>query len=159
MPITQPAYAIGTLTSTGVNVSADDTVTIGLVVYTFKASVTTTANEVKVGADAAASLANLKAAINASNATVHGSLTVANPHVVATTLTETTLKVVAKVPGVIGNVIGTTEDADTLSWGGTVLASGTGSIYTAIGQILATEQVNSAVEQILRSLDADAAAN
>lgn len=159
MPITQPAYAIGTLTSDATNITADDTVTIGLVVYTFKASVTTTANEVKVGADAAASLANLKAAINASDATVHGSLTVANPHVVATTLTATTLKVVAKVPGVIGNVIGTTEASTHLSWGGTVLAGGTGSIYTAISQILSTEQVNSAVEQILRSLDADAASN
>ena len=58
MPITALVYGFGTLTSTGVQVTANDTVTIAGVAYTFKASVTTTANEVKIGADAAGSLAN-----------------------------------------------------------------------------------------------------
>jgi hypothetical protein len=157
--ISSLVYASGTLTSTGVQVTANDTVTIGGVTYTFKASVTTTANEVKIGADAAGSLANLKAAINASDPTVHGSLTVVNPHVVATTLTSTTLKVVSKVPGAIGNFIATTEVAATLSWGAATLASGSGSVATAISELLAGGQINADVEQTLRSMDGDSVVN
>lgn len=137
--------AVGTLTSTGTNVSANDTVTVGGVVYTFKASVTTTANEVLIGADAAASLANLKSAINLDGTAVYGSATVENPHVTATTLTSTTLKVEAKVAGTIGNLIASTESAATLSWGGAVLASGAGFLPQAIEDILSYAQVNSEV--------------
>lgn len=159
MPITALAYASGTLTSDATNVTANDTVTVGSVTYTFKASVTTTANEVKVGADAATSLSNLKAAINASDPTVHGSLTVANPNATATTLTATTLKVVAKTPGTVGNFIPTTEASTHLSWGGAVMSGGTGGINTAITELLASEQVNSAVEQILLSIDGTSTSN
>lgn len=157
--ITPVVAAFGTLTSTGVNVSANDTVVIGGQTYTFKASVTTTANEVKIGADAAGSLANLKAAINASDPTVHGSATVANAFVTATTLTATTLKVVAKVPGSVGNFITTTKTAVTLSFGGAVLASGSGAVNTAISEILAGCQLSAEVEQLLRSFDGNSETN
>ena len=118
--------ASGTLTSDATNVSADDTVTIGEVVYTFKASVTTTANEVKVGASASVSLDNLKAAINgaAGGGTTYGSETVAHPLVTATDKTATTLKVVAKTSGVGGNSIASTEESTHLSWGGATLSGG-----------------------------------
>lgn len=159
MPITALAYASGTLTSDATNVTANDTVTVGLVTYTFKASVTTTANEVKIGADAATTLANLKKAIAASDTSVHGSLTVANPLAKGTTLTATTLKIVSKVPGAIGNLIATTEASTHLSFGGTVLSGGTGYLYTAIGELLASEQLNAALIQILKSLDSDSEAN
>jgi hypothetical protein len=143
------AYAAQTLTSNGTDVTAADTVTIGTVVYTFRASVTTTANEVKVGGTAAASLDNLKAAINASDPTVHGSLTVANPYVEATTNTDTTQVVVAKVPGLVGNYIPTTKSAATLTWGTTVLAGGTGSVYVALQEIITQCQLNADVLQAL----------
>lgn len=119
-------FAVATLTSTGVNVSADDTVTIGAVTYTFKASVTTTANEVKIGADAAESLANLKKAINltGTGGTEYGSATVIHPTVRASTLTATTLLLVAKTAGTGGNALASTEAAATLSFGAGTFAGG-----------------------------------
>ena len=161
--ITALVYASQTLTSDGTNVTADDTVTVGSQTYTFKASVGSTANQVLVGADAAASLTNLKAAINADAAgagTLFGSATVAHTNVVATTLTSTTLKVVSKVPGTIGNHVPSTETSTHLSWGDETLAGGTGSIATAISEILDGRlQLTSAVEQALRELDGDASAD
>ena len=145
--------AFGTITSTGVQVTANDTVTIGGQVYTFKASVGATANEVKIGADAAGSLANLKAAINASDSTVHGSATVANAYVQATTLTSTTLKVVCRIPGAIGNFVTTTEAAATLSWGGSVLASGSGSLATVFSEILSAAQLDADQYQAILGFD------
>lgn len=143
-------YASQTLTSDATNVTAADTVTIGGVVYTFRASVTTTANEVKVGADAATSLANLKAAINASDPTVHGSLTVFNPYVVAGAITATTLVVTSHEPGLSQNFIATTEASTHLSWGAAALAGGTGSVFVALQEIVTQDQMNSSV---LQSID------
>lgn len=62
------------------NPSAADTVTIGATTYTFRASVSTTANEVLIGANKEATLVNLIAAINGGNGsgTLYGSDTVAN---------------------------------------------------------------------------------
>lgn len=57
------AYALGTLTAAA-NVADTETVTIGGKVYTFQATLTNVDGNVKVGADAATSLANLHAAIN-----------------------------------------------------------------------------------------------
>lgn len=125
--------AVGTLTSTGVNVTLGNTVTINGIVYTF---VTTpaAAYEVKRGASAAASLVNLKSAINADPnglATgLYGRDTEVNPYVAATTIAATTLLVQAKQYGVGGNSITTTEVAATLSWGAATLASGAGTMTT-----------------------------
>jgi hypothetical protein len=163
MPITNaPVYASGTLTSDATNVTANDTVVVGSVTYTFKASVTTTANEVLIGANAAATLSNLKDAINkvtAGSGVTYGSLTVINPDVAATTLSATTLALVSKVPGTVGNFIPTTEASTHLSLGGTVLAGGTNSIWQAIDDILATEQINAEVTQMLKSVDKDSTTN
>lgn len=124
---TQSVAAEGfqTLTSTGVQVTAADTVTIGSVTYTFRAAVTTTANEVLIGASAAATLQNLKDAINLTGTTAqYGSLTVVNPTVGAGAITPTTLVVYAKTGGTAGNALATTKSAATLSFGAATLAGG-----------------------------------
>lgn len=152
--LTALVRAFNTLTSDATDITANDTVTIGGVVYTFKASVTTTANEVKVGGTAAVSLANLKKAINASDSSVHGSLTVANPYVVATTLTATTLKVVARVPGAIGNFIPCLATSTHLNdWTAAVCAGGSGSVATAFSEILSAAQLSADQYQALFELD------
>lgn len=117
--------AVTTLTVTGQPIAAE-TVVLGAVTYTFRASVTTVANEVLIGADAAASLANLKAAINleAGSGTKYGSLTVVHPTVEAFAITATTLKVRAKVGGTAGNALASTETLTNGSFPGATFNSG-----------------------------------
>jgi hypothetical protein len=126
--------AVATLTSDGTNVTADDTVTVDSVTYTFKAAVTTTANEVKIGADAAESLANLKHAINLDGtAGVYGSATVVHPTVGAGALTATTLQLYAKTGGTAGNSLVSTEASTHLSFGGTTFSGG--AVATGISSL------------------------
>lgn len=120
------AKAFGTLTASG-NAVAAETVTIDGRVYTWRAAVTTTANEVLVGASASASLDNLKAAINldpAGSGTLYGSLTTVHPTVGAGAKTATTLIVYAKTGGTAGNSLTTTEAMTNGAWGAGTLASG-----------------------------------
>lgn len=157
------ARAVGTLTFTGVNdvPTADDTVTIGGKTYTFKASVTTVDGQVKIGATATATIANLAAAIGlgAGAGTVYGSATVINPYCRVKSTGTVTLVVEAKVPGAIGNLIASTVSGglSEASWGGTVLASGSGSIHTAISEIRTQCQLNSDVLQALDAIDGSSA--
>lgn len=118
--------ATGTLTSSGVDVTANDTVTIGAVTYTFKAGPTTVANEVKIGGTAAITLANLKKAINLTGVagTDYGSLTVIHPTVRADTITATTLLLVAKTAGTGGNSLAFSKSAATLSVTAATLTGG-----------------------------------
>lgn len=91
------------LLDTSSNFSADDTVTIGTTVYTFKADPSSTAFAVDIGGDAATSLANLKAAINLSGTpdTEYGAGTTQHPWAIAEDIdTGDRLKVTA--PGGIG---------------------------------------------------------
>ncbi len=124
------AKAVGTLTSDATVPTAADTVVVGSVTYTFRAAVTTTANEVKLGSGGAAaadSLANLKAAINADPAgsgVTYGSLTVVNPTVGAGALTATTLQMYAKTGGTAGNSLTSTEGSTHLSYGASTLLGG-----------------------------------
>lgn len=133
------AYAVGTLTSTGVNVSDGDTVTIGSTVYRFKNTMAQ-AYDVKIGADAATSLANLKKAINATGTAgvEYYTGTLVHPSVNAGTLTSTTLAVAANVKGTAGNSIASTEAAVTLSWGAATLASGADPTATEFVDALVT---------------------
>jgi hypothetical protein len=131
--------AKATLTSDGTNVTAADTVTIGSVTYTFRAAVTTTANEVKIGADAATTLANLKSAVNLDgNTAVYGSLTVVNPDASAGAITATTLVLYAKTAGTGGNSLTSTEASTHLSFGGATFAGGAAS--TGVSPIFFTPQ-------------------
>lgn len=131
---------IGTLTLAA-NAVADETVTIGSTVYTWKAAPTTVAYQVKVGADAAASVVNLVAAINlgSGSGTLYGSLTAVHPTcrafdgaldtVVVHTKSDTTLTAV-------GTLIATTETMTQGSWGAATLADGTDGTnvaFTATG--------------------------
>lgn len=115
--------ATGTLTLTE-QVTADDTVTIGSKTYTFKASVGTTADEVKIGADASATLDNLIAAINgtAGAGGTYGSNTVAHADVTAAAGTGDTMDLTAVVAGTAANSIATTE---TLTGAGNVFGAAT----------------------------------
>lgn len=116
--------AVATLTVTG-NAVAAETVTIGSVTYTWRAA-PSAANEVLIGNSAAASLANLKKAVNLTGVagTDYGAATVVNPDAGASTLTATTLLFYAKAGGTGGNALASTETMTVGSFGGTTFASG-----------------------------------
>lgn len=122
------AQLAGTFSGVG---TANDTITIAGVVYTLKAAPTTVANEVKIGASAAATAENLVAAINAGAGagTNYGSLTVANPSVTAVADGAVVL-FVARTPGEAGNAIAVSEDGTGFSFAGgaTALAGGNDQI-------------------------------
>lgn len=122
--------ATGTLTSTGTNVSNNDTVTINGVVYTFKTALTPAANEVLIGTSANDSLVNLYYAIARVDEFAgikYGAATVVNAFVYSSLPAALTLVVRAKVGGTAGNAYTTTEAAATLSWGGATLSGGVAS--------------------------------
>lgn len=121
-------HAESVLTSDGTVPSSGDTVTIGDETYTFVSSLSDPAIpfEVVIGTSAATALDNLKAAINlsAGEGSVYGTGTTKNTSVVATDNTDTTQKVVARVPGTAGNSIAVSETSNHLSWGGSTLGGG-----------------------------------
>lgn len=115
------------LTASGV-FTAGETITAGDVTYTVVTALSNPAvpNEVLRGANAAATLDNLKSAINATAGagTTYSTGTVANPQVTATTNTDTAQTVEAYTIGVAGNAIVTTETCANAAWGAGTLASG-----------------------------------
>jgi hypothetical protein len=116
--------ASGTLTSDATNPSDGDTFVLGAITYTFKTNLTGAANEIKIGADAATTLDNVKSAVNATAGagSTYGTGTVANAQASATTNTNTTQLFVAVTAGAAGNSIVLTENSSHL----TVSGSGTG---------------------------------
>lgn len=117
--------ATGTLTLSG-NAVADETVTIGAKTYTWKATVSTTANQVKIGATASDSLDNLIAAVNAGagSGTVYGSSTTANAAGTAAAGAGDTLVFTAGAVGTASNSVATTETMTAGSWGAATLTGG-----------------------------------
>lgn len=81
--------------------------------------------EVKIGADAATSLDNLKAAINATGTgeTEYSSGTLAHPLVTATTNTDTAQTVVPRFKAITTSIV-TTETGANSAWGAATIASG-----------------------------------
>lgn len=129
IPPSAPVAATGILTGTA-NVAELDTVTVdsggNQRVYRFM-DVMVAAYDVQRHATLlATSLANLKAAIDASGTpgVEYFAGTAAHPTVSGSTLTATTLKVVADTAGAAGNDIVTTEVSTNLSWGGARLSGG-----------------------------------
>jgi hypothetical protein len=117
--------ATGTLTIVnGQNAVADETVTIGTTVYTWKAA-PSAANEIDIGTDDDESCANLAAAINggAGEGTAYGTGTVAHADVVAYPGTNI-VDLVAKEGGAAGNDIATTETMTQGSFAAATLVGG-----------------------------------
>lgn len=116
--------ASGTITFAGVP-TADDTVTIGARVYTFKAAVSA-ADEVLIGASGAASASNLSAAINAGagSGTAYGSGTVAHADVDAS-VSGSVVTVTAKASGTAGNAIALLKSGTNITVSGATLTGGT----------------------------------
>jgi hypothetical protein len=125
------AKAAGTLTGTGTQPANGDTVTVGGVTYTFQTTLTNVAGNVHIGASAAASLTNLFHAINASGGTSgtdYAALCVANPLVVATNPSGTTVVATAIALGANGNNIATTTTGTAqVAWGNPNLTGGVNS--------------------------------
>lgn len=139
------AAAIGTLTFTPGTV-ADDKIVIGGVYYQFCTTVSgsadgtsTTPWQVAKGANATASLTNLKNAINGGGGvagTDYSAGIIAHPSAKATASTSTTLSAAAIDPGVAGNSITTTvvvvTTSDGFAWGSGTLTGGSGTDWDAV---------------------------
>lgn len=119
--------AIGVLTSTGVQVTANDTVTLDTTVYKFVAS-PTVAFDVDIGSNSQGTIDNLIKAINLTGVpgTDYGSATTIHPTVEAEPGAPQTMIAIAKKAGVGGNSIDSTKSAVTLSWGTETLTGGAG---------------------------------
>lgn len=115
------------LTISAITAANTQTVTIGGQVYTFNTSLTNTANNVLIGADATAMGANLAAAINAGTGagTLYGTGTVANASVSATASLGV-VTVTARTAGTAGNAVAISETLTNSAWAGgaTTLSGG-----------------------------------
>lgn len=123
--------------------TAAATVTIGTRTYTVVDELSETAadaivDQILAGANAAATLDNLKLAINNGDTegTEYSTGTVVNADVTATYNTDTTQKVVAKTKGVIGNLIASTETLANTAWGAATLAGGVDGTVGTAGQTI-----------------------
>ena len=120
------AKSVGTLTGSGVFTDGE-TITIGPIVYTAKTTLdTVNPYQFLIGANLAASLDNLKSAINDSGTEgTHYSVgTNAHPYVTATTNSDTAQVVEYRVVGTVGDALATTETCANAAWGAATLASG-----------------------------------
>lgn len=85
--------------------------------------------DVAIGANLAASMANLRDAINrgATEGTDYGLYTVAHPDVTATA-DGTHVTVTARIPGIAGNNIATTDTSSNMSWASATLTGGLAAV-------------------------------
>jgi len=127
--------------------TADDTITIGSVTYTWKAS-GAVSGQINVGADLPAAKVNLVAAINGSDLIQDGP----NPFVTAATFVSNNMTVTARMPGPAGNSIATTETFTATSnvWNHATL---TGGAMTRGTQAAATERL--ILEQLTFAADGE----
>lgn len=133
------AKAVSTMTN-ATSFSEGETMTIDGVQYTFRTTLGIAQNEIAIGANVAASLDNMKQAINQGDtayptaATNEGrgtnwsTQTVRHPTVTATTNANTTQVVQANDYGVRPNSYITADTAVTGSWTGTTLAGGVANV-------------------------------
>lgn len=127
--IRQNTQATAVLTSDTTNVSNGDTVTVGSKVYTFQTALTNVDGNVLIGANAAASLANLAAAatLGAGSGTTYAAATTANTAISNAVATSTTVTFTASEttqPGTKGNSLASTETSTHLSFGGATFSGG-----------------------------------
>lgn len=130
-----PAAAVAAtgLLSASANLVDGETITIDATVYRIKTTMDS-AYDVQRGATLADTLTNLKAAIDASGTpgTEYFAGTLAHPTVSGSTLTATTLLVVADTAGIAGNSIATTETSTVASWGAATLTGGITDSFTSM---------------------------
>lgn len=145
------AYASGTLTASGAFTDTQ-TVVVGGKTYTTQTILTDVDGNVLIGANAQATLANLKAAINleAGAGTTYAASMTANPLVAAISSDATTLVVRSKVEGAVGNQIASTETQTNAAWGAATLAGGTGVLHDLIRAI--SVQAPAGIKQALIDL-------
>ena len=131
-----------------------ETIVIGGKTYTFRATVGVLDGSVHIGADVAATVDNLVAAINldptvgetGTEGTDYGSGMTRNPCVYATRVAATgVITLYAHVPGEIGNSIALGQGTSTITLGGANLASGTGNIGDFFDGLFELNQMNSEV--------------
>jgi hypothetical protein len=146
--------ATGTLTITATTSADTQTAVIGGKTYTFQTTLTNVDGNVLIGASITTMAANLAAAINLGTGagTTYATAMTKSPHVSATSAAGV-VTVTARVPGLIGNFIATTETLTNASWGAATLASGAGNIWQAIKEIRDGAQVNSDVLAALDAID------
>jgi hypothetical protein len=127
-----------TLTATGQPANGD-TITIGVKTYTFQTVLTNVDGNIFIGASLAATLLNIRNAINLNGLGVPGTdfalSTTINTQVTATA-TGTTLVVTAIVKGTSGNLIGTTKVGANYTWGAATLTGGAGKSLLDLGLIV-----------------------
>jgi hypothetical protein len=108
------------------NLSADDEIEVGGVVYIAKAT-PTLPNHFDLGASAELTIDSLVAAINKAAVgagTLYGEGTVAHPRVTAAKASASTMTVTAKSEGTAGNAITVSEDSANAAWGDVTLEGG-----------------------------------
>lgn len=118
--------ATGTLTTTA-NFSNGETVTTGTKTYTFQTVLTNVDGNVFIGATAAASLANLYAAITlgAGSGTAYAAATTAHPTASANAPVGLTMLVWALTGGTGGNALASTTTVTGATWTAATLTGGT----------------------------------
>jgi len=146
------------------NVSADDTVVIGNITYTFKADPSSTPYAVDVGSDLDDSIGNLVAAINLSGTDddEYGAGTVANPYFTGTAdLANDELDLTARMPGTWVNGIAlaaTSPGANDISAAAANFAGvsggtdGAGFVPSFISGVISLNQMNAEVMFELKKL-------
>ena len=120
--------------------TAGATVTINGRVYTFVDALSETeadaiVDQILYGGNEAAALDNLKVAINAgaTEGTNYSTGTVVNPDVTAGTNTNTTQVITAKVKGIIGDLITTTETLANTVWDAITLGTEVAGVDGTVG--------------------------
>lgn len=145
------------LVSTGVFPALDDTVTIDGVVYTFKDTVDTEANEIVRGPYALSALSNLAGALQLGLGE-YGSETEVHPTVEPGILTEESLVLLARVAGTDGNALAVSESSDQLSFESDTLLGGQeatqrilisfGAARPGVTTVTASDGVNTIAEEL-----------
>lgn len=149
--------AFGSMTSTK-NLAEGDAVKIGSEQYFITATVANTANNVLLGADETATLANIIKVVNGTGTagtTYHTSSLQPNG-IIASLLSTHVIRFTAKLPGAQGNNIYLREVTDGgTAYSTTAFTSGSGDLSGSSGfiqRIIDLNQVNSEVLQELKKL-------
>lgn len=159
------SHAVTVFTSDATAFADGETVTLNTTVYTFKTALTGAAYEVLIGADAATSLDNLKAAVNGTGVlgTTYGFGTLPHPEIVAYTNTDTAQTFIARLPGVTANTYPTTETCGHASFPDTTLGGGTGAsdagVTTAAATVTIGVNTYTIVDELSETYGATSVAN